>query len=221
MRWSEIINENGGKIVKGVNTTPDVRPGEIARQAAKFGNVVDKNGLPPIWTGLGHQTGAKDTPNKGDPIYGPDGTKPKSKLPIVETVSDGERFVSRLQYLYHGTTMDHLLEIQTHGLVPDRSQSSLNAVFLAVDEYTAGNYAFNDFGDEGVILVIDINKLDWDKFGPDNYELPDMLGYLDDDDPCFGFDWKDCDWRDSLRICGQVAYYGVIDPAAIKIHKKK
>lgn len=83
MRWNEIIRESGGKIVKGVNTTVDVQPGEITRQAAKFGNAVDANGLPPIWTGLGHKTGAKDTPNKGDPTYGPDGTSPRKNKPDV------------------------------------------------------------------------------------------------------------------------------------------
>ena len=39
--------ENGGRIVKGVNTTPDVGPDEIKTQAAKFGNTVDKDGRPP------------------------------------------------------------------------------------------------------------------------------------------------------------------------------
>ena len=36
-----------GRIVKGVNTTPDVGPNEIKTQAAKFGNTVDKDGRPP------------------------------------------------------------------------------------------------------------------------------------------------------------------------------
>ena len=36
-----------GRIVKGVNTTVDVGPNEIKRQAAKFGNTVDKDGRPP------------------------------------------------------------------------------------------------------------------------------------------------------------------------------
>lgn len=215
MRWREIIRECGGKIVKGVNTTVDVQPGEITRQAGKFGNKVDANGLPPVWTGLGHTTGAKDTPNKGDPIYGADGTNPSKARPIVESVTPGERFVATLHRLYHGTTMDHIAEIKTDGLVPDRSESSLSAVFLASDAHTAGNYAYNDFGDAGVILTIDMGKLDWDQFGPDNYELPDLLRDIDDDDPCFGLDWHECDWRDSLRICGQVAYHGTIPPSAI------
>lgn len=46
MKASEIITE-WGRVVKGVNTTPDVGTGEIKRQAAKFGNEVDKDGRPP------------------------------------------------------------------------------------------------------------------------------------------------------------------------------
>jgi len=37
-----------GKIVKGVNTTPDVGVDEIPRQAAKFKIKVDRNGYPPV-----------------------------------------------------------------------------------------------------------------------------------------------------------------------------
>jgi hypothetical protein len=36
-----------GRIVKGVNTTVDVGPNEIKKQAAKFGNKVDRDGRPP------------------------------------------------------------------------------------------------------------------------------------------------------------------------------
>jgi hypothetical protein len=43
----EHLDEAVGRIVKGVNTTPDVGVGEIPKQAAKFGNKVDKNGRPP------------------------------------------------------------------------------------------------------------------------------------------------------------------------------
>jgi hypothetical protein len=48
MKMSE-LNE-WGRIVKGVNTTVDVGPGEIKTQAAKFGNTVDKDGFPPTMT---------------------------------------------------------------------------------------------------------------------------------------------------------------------------
>ena len=45
---SAFITETGGvgKIVPGVNTTIDVGPDEIKKQAAKFGSVVNKDGLP-------------------------------------------------------------------------------------------------------------------------------------------------------------------------------
>lgn len=110
MRWSEIVNECGGKIVKGVNTTVDVQPGEIARQAAKFGNTVDANGLPPVWTGLGSKTGAKDTPNKGDPIYGADGTNPKKNKPSVnESV--------RPAPFYHATSFRNTKSILSDGYI--------------------------------------------------------------------------------------------------------
>src|SRR6056300_62007 len=46
MKFSE-IKENGGRVVKGVNTTPDVGVDAIKKQAAKFGNTVDKDGRPP------------------------------------------------------------------------------------------------------------------------------------------------------------------------------
>ena len=41
------IQENGGRVVKGVNTTADVGVDAIKKQAAKFGNKVDKDGRPP------------------------------------------------------------------------------------------------------------------------------------------------------------------------------
>lgn len=41
----QTVNEDG-RIVQGVNTTPDVSTDEIKTQAAKFGNIVDAGGLP-------------------------------------------------------------------------------------------------------------------------------------------------------------------------------
>ena len=50
MRIIDVIGETAGvgKIVKGINTTPDVHPGEIKRQAAKMYLGVDNDGRPPI-----------------------------------------------------------------------------------------------------------------------------------------------------------------------------
>ena len=46
MRIKNLLQEDG-RIVKGVNTTVDVGPDEIKKQAAKFGNTVTKDGFPP------------------------------------------------------------------------------------------------------------------------------------------------------------------------------
>jgi hypothetical protein len=40
--------EEWGQVVPGVNTSVDVGPGEIATQAAKFGNDVSEKGVPPL-----------------------------------------------------------------------------------------------------------------------------------------------------------------------------
>jgi hypothetical protein len=46
MKLSDVINEDG-RIVKGVNTTVDVGVNQTKIEAAKFGNTVDKDGVPP------------------------------------------------------------------------------------------------------------------------------------------------------------------------------
>lgn len=44
----KILDEAGvGKIVKGVNTTPDVHLGEIRKQTAKMGFKTSNDGVPP------------------------------------------------------------------------------------------------------------------------------------------------------------------------------
>jgi hypothetical protein len=48
MKMQDLLED--GRIVKGVNTTPDVDVDEIPRQAEKFGNKVDKDGFPPTLT---------------------------------------------------------------------------------------------------------------------------------------------------------------------------
>jgi hypothetical protein len=45
MKIFDVLSEDG-KIVPGVNTTVDVKPGETERQAAKFGNKLTKSGPP-------------------------------------------------------------------------------------------------------------------------------------------------------------------------------
>jgi hypothetical protein len=49
------IVENG--VITDQNTTDDVKPGEIQRQALKFGNKIDKKGSPPLL----HKSAAKNS----------------------------------------------------------------------------------------------------------------------------------------------------------------
>lgn len=67
MRLREII-EGVGRVVKGVNTTIDVGPDEIKKQAAKFGNTVDKDGRPPLLNKriASHTRGPKIAENKSN-----------------------------------------------------------------------------------------------------------------------------------------------------------
>lgn len=106
--------------------------------------------------------------------------------------------------LYHATGKDCLFSIFEQGLSPKHSRASLNAIFLASDFATADNYRYGHHfkeRDDAVILVVDFAALDPMKLGPDNYELPDMLQMIDDEDPCAGKEWSECSWLDSLRIC--------------------
>ena len=61
MRAAEFITEIAGvgRVIPGVNTTPDVGPGETKRQAAKLGMKTDWDGRPPI-----ARTDGKLGPNK-------------------------------------------------------------------------------------------------------------------------------------------------------------
>lgn len=45
MKWQDIRED--GRIVKNVNTTVDVDTNQIPKEAGKFGNKVDKDGVPP------------------------------------------------------------------------------------------------------------------------------------------------------------------------------
>jgi hypothetical protein len=109
MRYRDIIKENGGLVVPGVNTTPDVQPGEIARQAAKLGFKVDANGLPPIWTGHDASTGAKDTPNKGEAFYKKNGARPNKKAPkLKKNVSESVLVESLRGWFWNANTGETL-----------------------------------------------------------------------------------------------------------------
>jgi len=47
-KQDQAVSEAAGRIVKGVNTTPDVGVNQTKIEAKKFGNTVDKDGRPPV-----------------------------------------------------------------------------------------------------------------------------------------------------------------------------
>lgn len=123
---------------------------------------------------------------------------------------------------YHLTSAKALPSILEHGLKPEYSESSLEAVFLSNCPDTAENYSAMREGD-CVLLEINITANKYD-LGPDNYELRDFLADMDKEELKShklyeGVTWIDCSWRQSLKICNQVACYTTIEPKYIKVVK--
>ena len=63
MRLRQLTED--GRIVKGVNTTVDVGPNEIPKQAKKWGFKVDKDGRPPT---LSKKVKVLNLLSKGEPV---------------------------------------------------------------------------------------------------------------------------------------------------------
>lgn len=123
---------------------------------------------------------------------------------------------------YHLTTEKALPSILEHGLKPEYSESSLEAIFLSNCLDTAEQYcAMRE--DDSVLLEINITASHYE-LGPDNYELRDFLQSMDKEELKShklyeGATWEDCSWRQSLKICNQVACYTNIEPKYIKVLK--
>lgn len=114
--------------------------------------------------------------------------------------------------IYHLTTQSVLNQILKEGLCPTYSKSSLKAIFLTDDLYTAQNYeGMKD--DKCVVLQLSIDDLDPNLCGPDNYELQN---WLENNSSDFNF-WNQADWKYSLLKVNQFAYYGKIPASVLKI----
>lgn len=125
--------------------------------------------------------------------------------------------------VYHCTAKDSLKAIFAEGLKAEKSQSSLQAVFLSDCPFLANGYAQQRPDIEHVLLTIDFAALDTELLGPDNYELQ---GWLDGQDEEHAeltgvTRWNEASWQQSLEWCNQVAYSGVIPPSAIRIAEEK
>lgn len=124
--------------------------------------------------------------------------------------------------LYHVTLQKNLKNILVDGLDPQKSKSSLKAIFLSNDKFTALNYAPMHSVEPYVLLEVSVGDLEQSELGPDNYELQDWLDNLDDDrlSELGVSNWDECSWEQSLEWCCQVAYHAPISPESIRVLKK-
>lgn len=121
---------------------------------------------------------------------------------------------------YHLTPTSRVSEIQSKGLDPIHSASSLEAIFLAGSLHTALNYI--GMKNEPVTLLKITLNTDRADLAPDNYELRDLLDEMSEDD--FekyglpeGVESAQCTWEQSLDICDQVACFSRIDGSMIEV----
>lgn len=119
--------------------------------------------------------------------------------------------------LYHCFPKSKLKSVLQKGLDPKHSKSSLSAIFLTDDLFTARNYS-NMQSDEKefVIVSVKLQDLKEEELGPDNYELQD---YLDTHKSKFEY-WNETTWQYSLQKVNQIAYYGIIKPEFLKIEEE-
>ena len=113
--------------------------------------------------------------------------------------------------LYHLTKTEYLPSIKTNGLTP----SDKGWVYLSDDEFTAQNYANGyDKGTSVSLLKINGRSLDISKLGPDDDDLKDILNQR-----ASTKNWYDITWQQSLRLCSQMTYSGIILPRDILVEK--
>ena len=125
MRWSEIYEEGAVGVVANnkkqakdprysMSMTNDVKPGETQRQAAKFGNKLDKKGHPPTLskkvkgasTNVAFNLGLTETIRKqGDKyvIYSKDG---KKKLGTYDSRKAAEKRLGQIEYFKHKESIE-------------------------------------------------------------------------------------------------------------------
>lgn len=116
------------------------------------------------------------------------------------------------RHLWHVTAAKNEASIKKHGLDPSKAGRH---VYLALDEAHASGYDAFFPGESVILLKIDVRGLDEGLLGPDDTDLPDILAQDDDER-----DYRDVSWRESLRMCGQATYDGVIAPRFIHIEER-
>jgi len=124
-----------------------------------------------------------------------------------------------IRYLYHCTRRENLPSILQHGLDPTRATDSGHTgrvkpfIYLSHDPGYASAYDRGEIGDSTwVLLRIDVRGLDQRLLGPDDDDLADILDQED-----IQKSWTNYTWLESLRICSQCTYRGVIPPAVLRV----
>lgn len=119
-------------------------------------------------------------------------------------------------------TPGHLVEtILQNGLDPAFTKSSMAAVFLSGTRETAQNYEWMKSRPCAMLKVTLPSSMEA-HLAPDNYELNDLLydmteAQLAQHGLFEGAGWRDCDWRQSLAICDQVACTTMIEASCIEV----
>ena len=146
MRWTNIKED--GRIVKGVNTTVDVDTDEIPRQAEKFGNKVNKDGVPP--------TLSKKIKGKSTNVLfnlGLAETYTRDQLPQIKN-----KQLSKLKHTIETVALKDIIPVQEERIIENFKRQ--------VDKIVAGKYK--------PIIIDKNNKI---VNGHHRYTALEMLGY--------------------------------------------
>ena len=115
--------ENGGLIVPGVNTTADVGPDEIKKQAAKFGNKVDKQGKP---AHTFHSKAHKNTnPNT---LFNLGMTESKNSITYTDPNFDNEWGEAKRYKEFKNIGKDKWIELAKKGKVVDYDTETVKKI---------------------------------------------------------------------------------------------
>jgi hypothetical protein len=127
--------------------------------------------------------------------------------------------------LWHLTTAEKYIGIKERGLDPNFAQQGRGkkGIYLTDDKYTAENYSgFYKPDEKLVLLKINTNGLDYNKFSPDDYELQEFLddgGWGSKDRRIKQYSrYSDVPAELSLLWVNQVKYLGIIPPENIEIY---
>jgi 5'(3')-deoxyribonucleotidase len=135
------IKENGGRVVKGVNTTPDVGVDAIKKQAAKFGNKVDKDGRPPTLskkvkgskTNVLFNLGMSESVEEGSLSKGEEKKKEKYVKGMKKSKGDfKDRYGKDAEAVMYATATKMAKEGQVHELQADEL-SEASEIYIDMD----------------------------------------------------------------------------------------